>query len=221
MGKLVLECVEKRLRLKKLAYAVYTTLLQKANLKAEIVFADSESMQNLNRSTRGVDSVTDVLSYPSLDGIRGVELNPKECRTEMDGKYIFIGSIVLCEEKIREQAKELEHSEKEETEYLIIHGLMHLMGYDHMTEEDKKLMRKMEKQALLIMHEKERALSQKALDKKRKKEMANSVKAYRKEQAKIEKEKLAEEKRAEKERRLKERELAALKAADDEKEEDK
>ena len=189
MGKLVLECVERRLHLNKLAKAVHTALLQKANIKAEIVFTDAESMQSLNRSTRGVDSVTDVLSYPSLDGIRGVLLDPKNCRTEMDGKYIFIGSIVLCEERIREQAKEIGHSEKEETEYLIVHGLMHLFGYDHMTEEDKTLMRSKEKQALLIYHKKDRERAQNAEVEYLKKESEVSTDLYRKEQAKIKKEK--------------------------------
>jgi len=189
MGKLVLECVERRLHLNKLAKAVHTALLQKANIKAEIVFTDAESMQNLNRSTRGVDRVTDVLSYPSLDGIRGVLLDPKNCRTEMDGKYIFIGSIVLCEERIREQAKEIGHSEKEEIEYLIVHGLMHLFGYDHMTEDDKALMRSKEKQALLIYHKKDREKAQSAEDDYLKKETEVSTGMYRKEQAKLKKEK--------------------------------
>lgn len=147
MGKLVLECLEKKLKLKKLSEAVYNTLNQKENIKAEIVFSNSEDMQALNKTTRGVDSVTDILSYPSLDGILGEVLEKNKCRTVMDGKYIFIGSIVLCEDKILEQAKELGHSFTEERDYLIIHGLMHLFGYDHMKEEDKKLMREMEKKA--------------------------------------------------------------------------
>ena len=66
-----------------------------------------------------------------------------------------MGSIVLCEEKIREQAKEYGHTEEKETEYLIVHGLMHLFGYDHMNETDKKEMRDKEKQALNIIHERE------------------------------------------------------------------
>ena len=140
MGKLVLECVEKKIKVKKLAAAVYTTLLQTANIKAEIVFTDSENMQNLNRSTRGVDKVTDVLSYPSLDGIRGVRLEPKNCRTEMDGRYIFIGSIVLCEEKIREQAKEYGHSLKREFAFLVCHSILHLLGFDHMEDDDREEM---------------------------------------------------------------------------------
>jgi ssRNA-specific RNase YbeY (16S rRNA maturation enzyme) len=85
-----------------LAKAVYTVLGQTANLKAELVFASEEEIHNLNNTTRGVDKVTDVLSYPTLDGIRGVVLEKENCFTELDGKYIFIGSIVLCEDKIKE-----------------------------------------------------------------------------------------------------------------------
>lgn len=211
MGKLVLECVERKLKLKKLAAAVYTTLLQTANIKAEIVYADSENMQNLNRSTRGVDKVTDVLSYPSLEGIRGIRLDPKECRTEMDGKYIFIGSVVLCEEKIREQAKEYGHSEREERDYLIVHGLMHLFGYDHETESDRELMRRKEKQALLIYGKKERDREHKEIYSARVAENDKASKFYRKEQEKKRKEKLAAERKEEKER------IKAEKAAEKEK----
>ena len=211
MGKLVLECVERKLKLKKLAAAVYTTLLQTANIKAEIVYSDSENMQSLNRSTRGVDKVTDVLSYPSLEGIRGIRLDPKECRTEMDGKYIFIGSVVLCEEKIREQAKEYGHSEREERDYLIVHGLMHLFGYDHETEGDRKLMRQKEKQALLILGKKERDREQKEIRGARIAESDKAAGFYRKEQEKKRKENLAAERKKEKDR------IKAEKAAEKEK----
>lgn len=151
MGKLVVESLDKKIRIKKLANAVYKVLGQKAYLKVELVFSDGENMQYLNRTTRDVDSITDVLSYPSLEGIRGEVLEPEKCRTMMEGKYIFMGSIVLCEEKIKEQAKEYGNTEIEEREYLIIHGLMHLFGYDHMTEEDKKQMRAKEKEVLALL----------------------------------------------------------------------
>ena len=108
-------------------------------------------MTALNRTTRGVDSITDVLSYTSLDGIKGRVLVPDDCLTELEGKYIFLGSIVLCEEKIREQAKEYGHSEEEEREFLIVHGLLHLFGYDHMTEQDRKEMREKEKEIRFIL----------------------------------------------------------------------
>ncbi len=155
MGKLVIESIEKKLNLKKIAKAVYVILGQKAKIKAELVFASEEEIHNLNASTRGVDKVTDVLSYPTLDGIRGKVLKADECVTEMDRNYIFLGSVVLCEEKIREQAIEFGHGEEVERTYLIIHGLLHLFGYDHETEEDKKEMRDKEK-AILAYLEKNR-----------------------------------------------------------------
>ena len=151
MKKLVLECLEKKIKTKKLAKAVFSVLGQTENIKAELVFIDSETIHNLNRDTRGVDKVTDVLSYPTMDGIRGKVLRKEDCPTEMDGKYIFIGSIAMCLDKIKEQALELVHSEEEERDYLIIHGLMHLFGYDHMTGSDKKEMREKEKAVVELL----------------------------------------------------------------------
>ena len=107
MGKLKIECLQRKLKVKKLAAAVYQVLGQKAKLKAEVVFESGKEMTDLNRTARGVDSVTDVLSFPSLEGIKGEILERDKCNTELDGKYIFIGSIVLCDEKIRAQAQEL------------------------------------------------------------------------------------------------------------------
>ena len=154
MGKLVIECLDRKLKIKKIAKAVYKTLGQKANIKAEVVFDTESGIRALNNSARGVDKVTDVLSFPSLDGVRGVVLTRENCRTELDGRYIFIGSIVLCEDKIKEQAAEIGHSETEERNYLIIHGLLHLFGYDHIKEEDKKEMREREKAVLALLEKK-------------------------------------------------------------------
>ncbi len=151
MGKLKIECLDKKVKLKKLAKAVYASLNQKAKIKAELVFQNGEEMQNLNRATRGVDGITDVLSYPSLEGIRGEVLIPENCITELEGRYIFLGSIVLCDEKIEAQAKEYGNTYEEERDYLIIHGLLHLFGYDHMTDEDKKQMRDKEKEVLKLL----------------------------------------------------------------------
>ncbi len=170
MAKIYIECLDRRVRMRKLGNAVLKALGQVSKFKVELVFHDGESMSNLNRNTRGVDGITDVLSYPSLDGIRGKILYPEDCQTELEGNYIFLGSIVLCDEKIKQQAIEFGHSEKAEREYLVIHGLMHLFGYDHMTEEDKKEMRSFEKAALAIYHEKENKKIQKRAEKEKKKE---------------------------------------------------
>lgn len=152
MGKIKLECLDRKINLRKLAKAVYKTLGQKAYFKAEIVFQDAEYMQYLNKTTRGNDSVTDVLSYPSMEGIRGKILSVENCATNLEGKYIFLGSIVLCDQRVKEQAQELGHTEKREREYLIVHGLLHLFDYDHMNEEDKKEMRAKEKQVMAILY---------------------------------------------------------------------
>lgn len=151
MGKIVIECLDRRLRVGEVAKAVYTVTGQKANLKAEIVFDSESDMRTLNFEERGIDKVTDVLSFPSMEGIKGEVLTPETCRTEMDGRYIFIGSIVLCDERIKIQAKEFGHSQVRERNYLIIHGLLHLLGYDHMNEKDKREMRDKEKEVLKIL----------------------------------------------------------------------
>lgn len=151
MSELIIESNKNKAELQKIAQAVYKTLKQKANLKAELVYFEEDEMRELNKRTRGIDKVTDVLSYPALDGIRGKILKSKDYAFELDEGYIFIGSIVLCNQKIKEQAKEYGHSEKIERQYLTVHGLMHLMGYDHMTEEDKKEMRVQEKKALALL----------------------------------------------------------------------
>ena len=151
MGKIVIECFDRRIKTRKIAKAVCKVLGQTALIKAELVMADADKIRSLNSTTRGIDKVTDVLSYPTLGGIRGAVLDKESCNTSLDGKYIMIGSIVLCEEKVREQAKEYGHSEARERDYLIIHGLLHLFGYDHMTDADKQQMRKKEKEILALL----------------------------------------------------------------------
>ena len=151
MGKLFIECLERKLKLKKIANAVYTTLNQTDNLKVELIFQNENDIQTLNRTTRGIDKPTDVLSYPNLNNIKGEILKKEYFPLERDGKYIFLGSIVICDSVVKAQAEELGHSEEIERQYLIVHGLMHLFGYDHIKLKDKKEMREKEKQALALL----------------------------------------------------------------------
>ena len=119
------------------------------NLSAEIVAVDEAEIRRLNREMRGVDAVTDVLSFPSLDGIFGKKLEKNKCPADIDENgNLFIGSIAICLRRAEEQAEEFGHSGERELNYLAAHGICHLLGYDHMTEEDKSVMREKEEQVL-------------------------------------------------------------------------
>ncbi len=118
-------------------------------LSAEIIITDEAEIRRLNAEARGIDAVTDVLSFPSLDGIRGKALKKADFPFEVDEEgNIFLGSIVICEKRAREQAEEYGHGYMRELHYLAVHGLWHLLGYDHMTEEDKLEMRAKEEKIL-------------------------------------------------------------------------
>ena len=149
MAKLFIDCEQGDYTL--LADAVYKVLGQTDDLMAEIITVSAQEIRALNKDTRGIDKVTDVLSYPTLDGIRGKVVLKKDFPLDVDDDKLMLGSIVLCLERIKEQAQEIGHSEQEEREYLIVHGLMHLFGYDHLTCEDKKQMREKEKAVMALL----------------------------------------------------------------------
>lgn len=149
MGKLVIDCEEKLLKFKRIGKAVYKELKQKAKLKAELIFVTEEEIKELNAKERKVDSITDVLSFPTLDGIRGKVIDKKDFPFDVEEGFINIGSIAICPKRCEEQAIEYGHSLEKEMTYLLVHGLLHLMGYDHIDENDKKEMRSIEKAVLL------------------------------------------------------------------------
>lgn len=114
-------------------------------LAVEFVFTDEEEIRRLNRETRKTDKVTDVLSFPALDNVRGRALTKEDfpCDVDEEGN-LFIGSVAVCVERAKEQAEEYGHSYERELHYLLIHGVMHCLGYDHMTDEDRAEMREKE-----------------------------------------------------------------------------
>ena len=116
-----------------------------APLSAELVFVSAEEIKELNAKHRGKDAVTDVLSFPTLDGIRDKKILKKNFPFDMgeDGD-IFIGSIAICEDRAKEQAEEYGHPYARELNYLTVHGVLHCLGYDHETEEEKREMREQE-----------------------------------------------------------------------------
>ena len=132
----------------RLADAVYKVLGQNEQLFAELSFVLEDEIRALNSNFRNIDKVTDVLSFPSLDGIRGKVINKKNFPLDPYENGVFIGSIAVCNERAKQQAKEYGHTVERELTYLICHGLLHLMGYDHLTEEDKAQMRALEEEIM-------------------------------------------------------------------------
>ncbi len=108
-----------------------------------ITIVSEEDIQSINSEQREIDAVTDVLSFPMLPWsapVNYAELDSFEDIYDPDTKEVFLGDVVLCEQRIKDQAKEYGHSEKREFSFLICHSMLHLLGYDHMVEEDRVLM---------------------------------------------------------------------------------
>lgn len=118
-------------------------------LAVEIAFVDGEEIRRLNRELRQTDRVTDVLSFPSFDGLKDKPIRRKDYVWDLDEEgNLLIGSIAICIERAKEQANEYGHSFERELHYLIIHGVMHCFGFDHEREEDKAEMRLQEEKIL-------------------------------------------------------------------------
>ena len=118
-------------------------------LAIEFVFVDGEEIRRLNRELRDTDKVTDVLSFPALDDIKGQAICGEDYPYEIDEEgNLLIGSVAVCCDRAKEQAEEYGHSYERELHYLLVHGIMHCLGYDHMTDEDKAEMREKEEQVL-------------------------------------------------------------------------
>lgn len=118
--------------------------LQSTNLYMSITLTEPEEIRKMNRKYRNIDKATDVLSFPmfekgELDHI--IQANLVENVEEDLPKMDILGDIVISIPKVYEQAKEYGHSFERELSYMVVHGFYHLMGYDHMIEEDKKIMR--------------------------------------------------------------------------------
>lgn len=114
-------------------------------LAVELVFTDEAEIRRLNRELRETDRVTDVLSFPALDEIKGKALERKAFPCDIDEEgNLFIGSVAVCVKRAKEQAEEYGHSYHRELHYLLVHGILHCLGYDHETETEKSEMREKE-----------------------------------------------------------------------------
>ncbi len=121
-------------------------------IEINVEFVSRLAIKKLNKQFRSINKVTDVLSFPTLELKMPLEnmllkqnfvddINPET-------NNIMLGDIYICFNKVKKQAKEYGHSVLRESCYLFLHGVLHLLGFDHIKEEDKTEMRKYEELVL-------------------------------------------------------------------------
>lgn len=118
-----------------------------ANLEVGICVTGNERIREINKRFRNIDLATDVLSFPLLEAVDG-KLNWDEKDIDRKTGSVLIGDIVISIEKAEQQAAELGHELERELAFLTCHGMLHLLGYDHETEQDEKRMMQKQKQIL-------------------------------------------------------------------------
>jgi len=120
---------------------------KKLNFKVNIVITDNIGIKNINSKYRKINEATDVLSFPMLENYDGI-LKYEIYEIEPEKNELFLGDIIISYERAIEQAKEYNHSYEREVAFLLTHGMLHLLGYDHDSDKREKIMR--EKQEILL-----------------------------------------------------------------------
>lgn len=121
-------------------------------VEVDILISDSEEIKSYNSEYRHIDNTTDVLSFPNFEWDEPANFNDIDDEDETlynpETDLLILGEIALNADRIVSQAEEYGHSLKREYAFLIAHSLLHLLGYDHLKEEDAKLMEAKQKQYL-------------------------------------------------------------------------
>ena len=147
MNLIINNTTKKDLNLEKDLEKVIREVLKLENIDEEkceisLSFVDEEKIRQLNRDFRSIDRVTDVLSFPIEDFFN------EDRKILLEKPYLMLGDVVICLDVARRQAKELGHSFEREIMYLTCHSILNLLGYDHMEDNDKKIMRAKEKEVM-------------------------------------------------------------------------
>ncbi len=149
MYEIVYQGIEEKKEYEEIVKKVLTQCFQEekienTKLSITIILTTPEKIQKANKEYRNIDHATDVLSFPMFEK---EELDSKIENGDFEHEDI-LGDIIICMQKVEEQAKEYEHSFEREFCYMLVHGFYHLMGYDHIQEEDKVKMRPKEEKIL-------------------------------------------------------------------------
>lgn len=125
--------------MEKIALLATEGLPMPAAAEVSVVLCDDRVIHRLNRKWRGLDAPTDVLSFPQLT---------EDDWQKQAERQVLLGDIVLSLESAARQAKEYGHSKEREVLYLFTHGLLHLLGYDHLEEDERRRMRNREEEVM-------------------------------------------------------------------------
>jgi probable rRNA maturation factor len=120
--------------------------VENQDIEISLTMVTPEEIKELNRAYRGVDKVTDVLSFPQFEEDEEIP------SADFSFGEISLGDVVICVEKAQEQADEYGHSFEREFVYLFVHSLLHLLGYDHMEDDEKVIMRLKEEDVMEHLH---------------------------------------------------------------------
>ena len=115
----------------------------KSDYEVDVNLVDNKTIHEINKEYRKIDRPTDVISFAFLDEIDG------EVKIKGDVKTL-LGEIIISVDKAKEQAEEYEHSLTREMSFLFVHGLLHLLGYDHMKKEDEEVMFSLQEEILKL-----------------------------------------------------------------------
>jgi rRNA maturation RNase YbeY len=117
-------------------------------------YVSAARIRGINRETRGIDCVTDVLSFPLLEMVNGRmtrKIRPEDLdRGKSAWPIVWLGDVVLCPAVAERQAIEYGHSKARETAFLSVHGMLHLMGYDHIDRKGEKAMLEIQEHILSL-----------------------------------------------------------------------
>lgn len=129
-----------RMMIRRACIAVLRNEKFQGNAEVSVTFVDNDEIRRLNAKFRDIDAATDVLSFPMGE-------NGKYDINHATGAKI-LGDVVISMEKAQQQAEEFEHSFEREVCYLTVHSMLHLLGYDHMVDEEKAVMRAKEEEVM-------------------------------------------------------------------------
>lgn len=117
--------------------------------EVSVTVVDNKEIQKINKTYRNIDKATDVLSFPMYQYEKAADFdNLDDSAFNPESGELLLGDIVISAEKVTAQAKEYGHSKEREFAFLLVHSMLHLLGYDHMEEEERLVMESKQKEIL-------------------------------------------------------------------------